>query len=81
MPGHKRNKKFDIVGSEIDITEITGFDDLHNPKQDIAALQNEIAKVWGYEKSLISVNGSTCCILAAIFAVCKSGDKILIARS
>lgn len=81
MPGHKRNKKFDIVGSEIDITEITGFDDLHNPKQDIAALQNEIANVWGYEKSLISVNGSTCCILAAIFAVCKSGDKILIARN
>lgn len=81
MPGHKRNKKFDLVGSEIDITEITGFDDLHNPKLDIAKLQDEIANVWGYKKSIISVNGSTCCILAAIFAVCKSGDKILIARN
>lgn len=81
MPGHKRNKKFDLVGSEIDITEITGFDDLHNPKLNIAKLQDEIANVWGYKKSIISVNGSTCCILAAIFAVCKSGDKILIARN
>lgn len=81
MPGHKRNNKFGITGSEIDITEITGLDDLHNPKLDIADLQNNISNIWGYGKSIVSVNGSTCCILAAIFAVCKSGDKILIARN
>lgn len=81
MPGHKRNPKFDITGSEIDVTEISGFDDLHSPTQDIAALEIDIAETWHYNKSIISVNGSTCCVLAAIFAVCKNNDKILIARN
>lgn len=31
MPGHKRNKNFNIPASEIDITEIDGFDNLHSP--------------------------------------------------
>lgn len=81
MPGHKRNQKFNITGAEIDVTEITGLDDLHSPTLDIAVLENEIAKTWGYKKSIISVNGSTCGILAAIFAVCNDGDKIIIARN
>lgn len=81
MPGHKRNKKFGIVGSEIDVTEITGLDDLHSPTLDLAELEKNIAETWGYKKSIISVNGSTCGILSAIFAVCKSGDKIIIARN
>lgn len=81
MPGHKRNQKFGIIGSEIDVTEITGLDDLHSPTLDIARLEKSIAETWGYKKSIISVNGSTCGVLSAIFAVCKSGDKIIIARN
>ena len=37
MPGHKRNLKIDPLLdaiSKIDITEITGFDDLHHPEHD-----------------------------------------------
>ena len=37
MPGHKRNLKIDSLLdaiSKIDITEITGFDDLHHPEHD-----------------------------------------------
>ena len=30
MPGHKRNKNFNIPASEIDITEIDGFDNMHH---------------------------------------------------
>ena len=36
MPGHKRNLKIDSLLdaiSKIDITEITGFDDLHHPEE------------------------------------------------
>ena len=36
MPGHKRNLKIDPLLdaiSKIDITEITGFDDLHHPEE------------------------------------------------
>ena len=36
MPGHKRNEEFNIIGSEIDITEIEGFDNLHAPRGIIA---------------------------------------------
>lgn len=81
MPGHKRNRKWNIIGSEIDITEIDGFDNLHNPETILYELQAETADLFGYKKSMISVNGSTCCILSAICAVCSRGDKIIIARN
>ncbi|MGN0521674.1 MAG: aminotransferase class I/II-fold pyridoxal phosphate-dependent enzyme [Eubacterium sp.] len=81
MPGHKRNKSYNLIGSNIDITEIDGFDNLHNPKQVLKRMQEDIAELFGYKKSIISVNGSTCCILAAISAVCNKGDKIIIARN
>lgn len=81
MPGHKRNKAFEITGAEIDITEIDGFDNLHNPKEILKELEDSIAELFGYKKSIISVNGSTCGILAAISAVSHKGDKIIIARN
>lgn len=81
MPGHKRNKKFGIPASDIDITEISGFDNLHAPKETLLELQQDISRVFGYQNSIISVNGSTCCVLAAICAVCQRGDKIIIARN
>ena len=81
MPGHKRNAKFNIPSSEIDITEIDGFDNLHSPDGVIKELEEELAKLYNTEKSIISVNGSSCCILSAICAVCDYGDTILIARN
>lgn len=81
MPGHKRNDAFNIVGSNIDITEIDGFDNLHNPKDILKRLEEDIANLFGYKRSIISVNGSTCGILSAISAVSSKGDKIIIARN
>ena len=81
MPGHKRNKNFNIPASEIDITEIDGFDNLHSPTDLLDDMQKEIAKLFGAKKSIISVNGSTCCILAAISAVAKENATIIIARN
>lgn len=81
MPGHKRNGKYHITGAEIDITEIDGFDNLHCPQNMIADMQRDISERFGYKKSIISVNGSTCGILAAICGVCDKGDKIIIARN
>lgn len=81
MPGHKRNNKFNIIGSDIDITEIDGFDNLHYPSDIINDLEKDIAKLFHYKKSIISVNGSTCGILSAICSVCNRGDKIIIARN
>lgn len=81
MPGHKRNKKFGITGSEIDITEIDGFDNLHCPTGIIAETENKLSKIYKSKKSLISVNGSSMGIMSAIFALCNKGDKIIIARN
>ncbi len=81
MPGHKRNAKFNIPSSEIDITEIDGFDNLHSPYGIIKDMEVALAKLYNTEKSIISVNGSSCCILSAICAVCDYGDTILIARN
>lgn len=81
MPGHKRKSKFNLASADIDITEIVGFDNLHNPKGVLLELQNEITELFNSKKSFISVNGSTCGILAAISAVSRCGDKIIIARN
>ena len=81
MPGHKRNEKFDITGSDIDITEIDGFDNLHCPTGVIADIEKDLQKIYKSKKSLISVNGSSIGIMSAIFAVCDRGDKIIVARN
>lgn len=81
MPGHKRNPEFDITGSEIDITEIEGFDNLHSPDGLILDIEKRLQSHYKSKKSFLLVNGSTVGILAAIFSVCNEGDKIIIARN
>ena len=81
MPGHKRNEKFGITGSEIDITEIDGFDNLHAPNGVIADTENRLKKIYKSTRSFISVNGSTAGILAGIHAVCDRGDTVIVARN
>ena len=81
MPGHKRKKEFGIIGSEIDITEIEGFDNLHSPSGVLLDIENRLTAHYEAEKSFMLVNGSTVGILSAIFAACNEGDKIIIARN
>ena len=81
MPGHKRNDKFGILGSEIDITEIDGFDNLHSPSGVIKNTEDKLKSIYKSERSFISVNGSSGGILAAIFAVCNEGDTVIVARN
>lgn len=81
MPGHKRNGKFNITGSEIDITEIDGFDNLHSPNGLLLNIEDRLSKLYKSEKSFLLVNGSTGGILASIFAVLNEGDKVIIARN
>ncbi|MDE5931681.1 MAG: aminotransferase class V-fold PLP-dependent enzyme [Lachnospiraceae bacterium] len=83
MPGHKRNGKIrgfsDVF--QIDITEIDGFDNLHQAEGIIGQAQERAAGLYGAEKTFFLVNGSTCGILAAISAVTDRQDMILIARN
>ncbi len=83
MPGHKRNA-VDGVPKEwtsLDITEIEGFDNLHNPEGILKRLQADAAKAYGAEESFYLVNGSTCGILSAISAAVPFGGELLIVRN
>lgn len=82
MPGHKRNVLGDLP-EEIahrDITEIDGFDDLHQPKELFLRLQQQAARLYGAEESFYLVNGSTCGVLSAISAALPEGGHLMMAR-
>ena len=82
MPGHKRQEIPDGMQRDfsdpygIDITEIDGFDNLHHAEGILKDAMDEAAAVYGY-----LVNGSTCGILSAVFAVTENGGRILTARN
>ena len=83
MPGHKRNVQ--LLGNRLpidkDITEIDGFDDLHDAQDLLKRVQDEAARLYGVEKSYMLIGGSTCGILAGIYAALKGRNpKIIMAR-
>lgn len=82
MPGHKRNAFADFPNPyTIDITEIEGFDNLHNPRGVLKEEQERAAALYGSGRCFYLVNGSTCGILAAICAAARPGDTVLVARN
>jgi len=83
MPGHKRNIEEFAMGNPygIDITEIDGFDNLHNPTGLIMDSMNATAQMYGAKKTFYLVNGSSVGILTAISAVAIKGHKVIVARN
>ena len=83
MPGHKRQLKGDILKdvSHIDITEIDGFDNLHDPQGIVKEAQIRTAELYHAEESFFLVNGSTCGILSAVSACVPRGGWLLMARN
>ena len=81
MPGHKRNAAMLGDAHRYDITEIDGFDDLHNPSGTIAELTRLSAQLWHAQDAMLSVNGSTGLILSSILACAAGHSKILIASN
>ena len=83
MPGHKRNLassagKFPF---ERDITEISGFDNLHHAEGILLEAQENAAQLYGTRRCFFSVNGSTAALLSAISACVSKGGSILVARN
>lgn len=83
MPGHKRqvSGKLPTDWTDKDITEIEGFDNLHNAEEILKEIQEKAARAYGAEESFYLVNGSTCGILSAISAAVPFGGELLIARN
>ncbi|MDD2553123.1 MAG: decarboxylase [Desulfotomaculaceae bacterium] len=64
----------------LDLTELPGLDDLHNPTGPIAAAQELAAKVYGSDRSFFIVNGTTVGIQALITALVRQ-KKVIISRN
>lgn len=83
MPGHKRNTKLLKMGNpyEIDITEIDGFDNLHQAEGLLKETMEKASELYKSGESYFLVNGSTSGILIAMSACTNHGDKIIMARN
>ncbi len=83
MPGHKRNTA--LLGKHlpymVDITEIDGFDNLHDMQGILKQTAAKAACYYGAKASFPLVNGATCGILAAIHALAPAGSTIIMARN
>lgn len=85
MPGHKRNTA--LLGNDLpyslDLTEIDGADDLHDPEEGgiIGSLCEKYADLYKAKSAFPLVNGSTCGILAGIRTLTKPGDSVIVARN
>ncbi len=78
MPGHKRRLE-GCYG--IDMTEVEGVDDLHDPSDVIAEDEKRLAKLYGADEAFMLVGGSTVGNLSAVYASVNEGNLILIQRN
>ncbi len=84
MPGHKRKllaPYLEALSAGLDITEIDGFDNLHDPQGILAQAQCRAAALWGSDESYFLVGGSSAGILAGIYAATNRGEEILLSRN
>lgn len=83
MPGHKRRlapaEAGDLYG--MDITEIDGFDNLHEAEGILKDAMDYAAQLYHSEETIFLVNGSTAGILSAIAGICEDGGSIIAARN
>lgn len=88
MPGHKGGfgilkEWHDFLGKgafSLDLTEVDGLDDLHQPTGPIFQAQKLMAGLMGAEAAFFLVNGVTVGLHAAIMALCGPGDRIILPR-
>ncbi len=83
MPGHKRNPAGGEMADyhKIDITEIDGFDNLHQAEGLLKEAQHRANRIYGADETFFLVNGGSGGVLAAIMAATVPMDEILIARN
>ncbi|MFC0190348.1 aminotransferase class I/II-fold pyridoxal phosphate-dependent enzyme [Fictibacillus aquaticus] len=88
VPGHKNGSLLHESGisyykkiSEIDVTELTGLDDLHDAQECIKEAQDLTAKFYGADETHFLIGGSTAGNLAMILAAFDPGDKVMVQRN
>lgn len=84
MPGHKGGRGFSDEFRrrlcEIDVTELSGTENLHAPREIIAAAQKRLAVLYQSDESYFLTGGSTEGVHIMIHAACHGG-RLLVNRS
>lgn len=81
MPGHKRAFKHSCIPYGIDITEVDGFDNLHDLQGVLKETADLAKNLYNTKASFPLVNGSTCGVLSGIYSLTRENKNILIARN
>lgn len=88
VPGHKNGELFikeahplfqNILN--VDVTELSGLDDLHSPSEAILEAETLLADYYEVKKSFFLINGSTVGNLAMILSALGEGDEVLVQRN
>lgn len=64
-----------------DFSELVGFDNLSNPKNSILMAQGKVSDCLRTKQSFFVVQGATTALLAAMKALIKPGNRVLVARN
>lgn len=88
-PGHKQGwgalaEWRQLLGDEVfqmDLTELPGLDNLHDPQGIIEKAQQEAAGYFGAKETFFLVNGTTAGILAVLLAKSRPGSKVVLPRN
>jgi arginine/lysine/ornithine decarboxylase len=83
MPGHKRNTAMlgDGLPYGIDVTEIDGFDNLHDARGVLKETADLASRLYGSRRAFLLVNGSTGGILAGVRSAVRYGGTVIMARN
>ncbi|SFD72454.1 lysine decarboxylase [Lentibacillus persicus] len=88
VPGHKNGNIIPSQGKEafksllqLDLTELSGLDDLHAPHGVIKDAQELTAELFEADASYFLIGGSTSGNLAMILSVCSPGDEMIVQRN
>lgn len=79
-PGHKGRGR-GIDWETLDLSELPGLDDLHDPEGAILEAQALAAQTFGAENTYFLINGSSVGNQAMVMAACQRGDSILVPRN
>ncbi|GIM46009.1 arginine decarboxylase [Collibacillus ludicampi] len=88
VPGHKMGRGFSrslapwfAQALTLDLTELSGLDDLHQPEGAIREAEALAAEAFGAKETYFLVNGSTAGNYAMLMTACRPGDKVIVPRN
>ncbi len=81
MPGHKRRIHTPGFSSLYDFTEVEGTDDLHHAEGILKDSMERTSGLFGADRSIYLVNGSTSGNLIGVSAICPINGELIVARN